>query len=71
MEKKGYLVQLYKESNELEEIDFEVNMGRKVVRRSHTNQIVRYDRMNCKIESEKKEILAGIILFLNNVIFFS
>ena len=47
--KRGDLIQLYKVSKGLEEVDLGVNMGRGIGGRSHTHQIVREDCRNCNL----------------------
>ena len=48
-EKKGDLIELYKVSKGLEEVDLGVNIGRGIGGRSHTHQIVREDCPNCNL----------------------
>ena len=50
--KRGDLIQLYKVSKGLEEIDLGMNMGRGVVGRSHTHQIVRENCGNCNLRGK-------------------
>ena len=47
--KRGDLIQLYKVSKGLEEVDLGVNIGRGIGGRSHTHQIVREDCPNCNL----------------------